>query len=280
MSFSRRAGDGGKRMGCADMEYLGPLEIESGHYPEGAAVAEMAGRDSVAAAVAYLEREKTDLIPTFVRTGTEYGGEGADEENLRLLSSLAERRGARVHGPVGLVDHRWWWATVGRPNSVLSRLFGPWHICVGCHMYLHAMRIAFCLRTGARKVISGERMLHGGRAKINQSPEAVKAYARVAGEFDVEMLFPLYRVDDEGEIGRLLGVGWGEGERQWACVLSGNYLDERGSPPPETGALDAYLDGYLVPVTVRILGCLARGQEPDYLSVAMGVLSTLGGERG
>ena len=262
------------------MWYRGPLEVERGSFPAEAVVTEMAGRDSVAAAIAFLEGERADLVPTFARTGTEYGGEEADRENLRLLVSLAERRGARVLEPVGLVDHRWWWATVGRPNSVLSQLFGPWHLCVGCHMYLHALRVAFCLRAGMARVVSGERKLHGGRLKINQVPEAIGAYRRVAEEFGVEMILPLYDVDDEGELKRLVGPGWGEGERQWGCVLTGNYLDERGLPGFRQEDLENYLELYLIPVTLSILESITMEKEPDHLSIVWKVLTGIIRKRG
>lgn len=258
------------------MRYLSPLELEGLAYPMNATAVEMAGRDSVAAAVAFLEREKAFLIPTFARTGTEYGGEQADVENLKWLALRAKSMGAKVSGPVGLVDHRWWWATVGRPNTVLTRVFGPWHICVGCHMYLHALRVAFCIKTGVGRVISGERVLHGGRVKVNQAPEAVEAYSRVAAAFGVELLFPIYQVDDEDELKKLVGTGWGEGERQWSCVLSGNYLDEKGCASFSTTSLEAYLERYLVPVTMSILESISNGESPDHFSKVRKALSGLG----
>lgn len=260
--------------------YRNPLDFGAESYPKGVVMVEMAGRDSVAAALAFLEKERADILPAFVRTGTEYGGEVADRENLRLLKEKAGDMGAKVLKPVGLVDHRWWWATVGRPNSVLVRMFGSWHICVGCHMYLHAIRAVFCHRTGIRKILSGERLKHKGGAKVNQTPEAVAAYAEVAGSLGVEIDFPIYRLDDERELERLVGSGWGEGERQWACVLSGNYLDEQGAPAYDSSGLKAYLERFLIPVTLRILEKYARGESPDHYSLLLETLAVIASGKG
>ncbi|MES0349995.1 MAG: hypothetical protein ABUK19_04690, partial [Desulfobacteria bacterium] len=53
---------------------LSPEKVETYRSMSGLAIVEIAGRDSVAAAVKGVEEEGfTDLLPTYVYTGTEHG---------------------------------------------------------------------------------------------------------------------------------------------------------------------------------------------------------------
>ncbi len=130
-------------------------------------------------------------------------------------------------------------------------------------MYLHALRIPLCRRLGIGRLVAGERLRHAGKEKINQGEEAVSAYRRVAEAFGIRLELPLLEGDDEEEMASLVG-GWGEGEEQPSCVLSGNYRDRGGRALVDRERVRAYLNGYLVPVTVRIVSAVLEGGEVDY----------------
>lgn len=230
-------------------------------------VAEIAGRDSVGAAVAlarggFLRR----ILPTIAYTGTEFGDIGALFDNVEWLRRQLEPLGVTVMEPVVLGSPRWWRATIGRVNSVLAYRYGPWHVCVGCHMYLHAARLLLAWKARAAGVVSGERLVHGGTIKINQTRPAVEAYRKVLGDWGMELDMPLLDLDDEEMLAALAG-NWGEGRRQPVCVFSGNYRDLRGEPVYDAVRLQAYLDEYLVPVTRLILASLMDSGLADYEAI-------------
>ncbi len=228
------------------------------------AVVEVAGRDSVGAAVALARAGRINrVLPSIAFTGTEFGDLDSLLGNVERLRRLLEPEGVAVEKPVLHGSPLWWRATIGRVNSLLSLRYGPWHVCLGCHMYLHALRIPLCRRIGARKLVAGERLSHAGREKINQSREAVEAYATVAEAFGVRLELPLLGVDDEGDITSLVGE-WKEGEGQPSCVLSGNYLARDGRTMTDPERVRAYLDEYLVPVTLRILSETVEKGSADY----------------
>jgi len=228
------------------------------------ALVEVAGRDSIAAAMALAEKKEVRLlVPSLAFTGTEYGDTSALLHNVERLRRLAEPLGVEVAEPVVLGSPRWWRATVGRVNSVLSRAYGPWHICVGCHMYLHAIRAPLAWEAGIARQVGGERLGHGGKIKINQTRAAVEAYRSVLAEFGIELELPLLEIDDEEAIRSLAG-DWGEGEGQPGCVLSGNYRDMVGGIDWDYDRFLSYLDSYLVPVTRAILRSLRERGEADY----------------
>ncbi|MGQ9474652.1 MAG: hypothetical protein ACUVS1_01220 [Actinomycetota bacterium] len=236
------------------------------------AVVEVAGRDSVGAAVALArKRAITRVLPTLAYTGTEYGDLDSLRRNAERLGRRLEEEGVAVEEPVVVGSPSWWRATVGRVNSILSRRYGPWHICLGCHMYLHALRIPLCRRLGIGTLVAGERLGHAGREKVNQGSEAVAAYARVAETFGVRLELPLLEVDDEEEMVSLVGE-WREGAEQPSCVLSGNYLDREAGVLVDRDRMRAYLDEYLVPVTVRILSEILDRGEADYQALVWEIM--------
>jgi hypothetical protein len=241
---------------------------------EDGVLVEVAGWDSVAAAVMLAERgELRRVLPTVACTGTEYGDVDALLANVERLRRLVGPLGVEVLEPVVLGSPLWWRATIGRVNTALSRLYGPWHICVGCHMYLHALRAPLAWETGALRQVSGERLYHKGRVKVNQTRPAVEAYRGVLARFGISLELPLLELDDEESIHSLVG-GWEEGEGQPDCVLSGNYRELDGRISCDESGILAYLDDYLVPVTGRILTSLREGGKVDYDAVVREVLAS------
>ncbi len=240
------------------------------------ALVEIAGRDSVGAAV-MLAREGglRRVLPTIAYTGTEFGDLGSLFANVERMRRLLRAEGTLVEEPVVIGSPRWWNAVIGRVNTVLTRRYGPWHICIGCHMYLHALRAPLCWSMGVSRLVAGERLGHGGRVKINQSRAVVDAYRGVLGRFGVQLEVPLLEVDDEESIRSLVGE-WGEGCEQPSCALSGNYLDLRGGIELDEEMLSAYLAEYLVPVTERILAGMRGGAEADYHAAVAEILEKIG----
>jgi hypothetical protein len=236
------------------------------------ALAEVAGRDSVAAAVAFARRgEISRVLPTIAYTGTEYGEPDVLLSNLGRLHSLLEPMGVEVLEPAIVGSPRWWNEMIGRVNSVLTQRYGPWHICVGCHMYLHATRVPLAWATGATRLIAGERLGHGGKVKINQTKAAVAAYRKALGEWGISLEMPILEVDDEEAIIDLVGE-WREGDLQPACVLSGNYRDLEGHADYDSEKLRAYLEEYAIPVTSHILAELRERGKAEYGAIVRGFL--------
>jgi hypothetical protein len=230
-----------------------------------AALLEVAGRDSIAAAV--LAGDVDILLPTVVYTGTEYGAPQVLLENIAVLGERLEGE-TKVLPALALGSPSWWAAVNGRFFSLLQRLYGNSFTCVGCHMYLHAARIPLAREMGISTIISGERESHNGRVKINQSPLALDAYSHVTERFGIELRLPLRRVSSGGEVSGLVG-DWEEGGNQRECVLSRNYLDLDGKPiePLAPAGLQRYLNEYLLPVTYAIVESLTAMGRADYLSI-------------
>ena len=239
---------------------------------DGLAIVEMAGRDSVAAAIKGVEEEGfTDLIPTYVYTGTEYGPWSSLEQ---AVGRLAKRvHGVKVHNLIVIGSPRFWQALNGR---FISELIDKYHFytpCVGCHLYLHTLRIPITLSLGNIPVISGARELHNGDVKINQVSEALDLYQRLAEDFGIKLIFPLRYISKGDNIKDILGFNWEEGKGQLGCVLSGNYRKPEGSNKINKEDVVTYLEEFAFPSVRKIIASYVEGHVPDHGKIVMGVLA-------
>ena len=252
-------------------EILSGLEIEEIKSAGRLAIAEIAGRDSVAAVVVAAKDGLFDaLIPTVVYVPTEYGDWGAILKTSEALQAeVASRFGKRVFPPLLIGSADLWHALNGRFLSVLNERFGTFSPCPGCHLYMHISRIPIAKLLGARIVITGERESHDGKVKINQTPMALDFYQEVYRAFDLELVMPLRRVASTEEVQALAGGAWSDAtNKQLTCVFSANYVRLDGDVSYREGAWRSWFEDYLVPAVKEIISQLIEGRNVEYLRVA------------
>ncbi|MDI6712573.1 MAG: hypothetical protein QMD96_04975 [Anaerosomatales bacterium] len=239
------------------------------------AIAEIAGRDSVAAAlVAVRERGFTTIVPTIGFTGTEAGDKDAPYRAVnRLRNLLADE--ARVLDPVPLSDPALWSAMNARPMAEVLKRYGVCSPCLACHLYLHLLRVPLAWSHGNAPVISGERDSHDGRVKLSQTPQSIDAAARVLAYAGIDLLSPV-RSASGAEIEDLVGSDWGQEERQMGCQLSGNYLALDGSVQYDEAGYERYLREFFEPVGRAIVDAYRAeregGSASDFAAVVRSVL--------
>ena len=240
------------------------------------AIAELAGRDSIAAAIKALEEKEMEaLLPVYTYTGTEYGSFDYLE---RAVEWLKGRLGSGRVGNLILVGSpKFWHALNGRWVKELIRRYGFYTPCIGCHIYLHASRLPLVKALGVKRVISGERQYHDGVEKINQISLVISAYRFLLSRFDVTLLTPLVKIRSNAEIDEMIGTKWYEMGDQLHCVLSANYRDAMGNLHfgPNHFDLDriqGYLSEFALPMASRVIEGLLRGEGMDYARIARRVL--------
>ncbi|MFO7598914.1 MAG: hypothetical protein R6X27_03785 [Candidatus Desulfacyla sp.] len=252
---------------------LSPERADVYRSTSGLAMVEIAGRDSVAAAVKAVGEEGfTQLLPTYAYTGTEHGAWSSVEDAVKRLAERLPP--VRVHPLLVMGSPRFWQALNGRFMSELIARYGFLSPCIGCHLYLHSVRIPLAVTLGKISIISGERERHNGTVKINQIGEALTLYEALAGEFGVRLLFPLRHISDGDQIGEILGFEWQEGKEQLGCVLSGNYRGVDGSVNLTEEQVVRYLETFACPVTREIVAAYLGGEVPDHLKIAARVLGS------
>jgi hypothetical protein len=210
---------------------------------ENIAIAEIAGRDSIAAIVRACElRPIKAIVPTLAYTGTEYGNWEIPFKKVMIVKKRLKQENIKVFDPVVLGSPRFWWMLCGRYSAHLSKKFGFYSHCVGCHFYLHAIRIPLAKKLQINTVIGGERELHDGKIKINQIGIALDAYQTFFGKFNIELFLPLRHIESGREIESIIDMPWNEGQQQLECVLSKNYQESDNSVILNKGAIKRFLD--------------------------------------
>lgn len=249
------------------------------------AIAEIAGRDSVAAAlVAARERGFRVILPTVAFSGTEVGDVDAPPRAVDELRA-GLRRDAEVLDPITLGEPRMWSALNARFSSEVLGRFGMNSPCMACHLYMHLCRVPLAWRLGRAPVIAGERDTHGGRVKLSQTPRAIDAAVGVLAHAGIELVEPIRTVESADEIAAIVGDAWEEGGGQLGCVLAGNYVGLDGRVLFDETAYARYVDDFLSPAGVAIVNAwrdlgwddlTAKDgpppHEPDYESLVRTVL--------
>jgi hypothetical protein len=236
------------------------------------AMVEIAGRDSVAAAIKGVEEnEFTDLIPTYAYTGTEYGPWSSMARAVRRLAERLPQ--TRVHDPLVMGSPGFWQALNGRFISELISRYGFYTPCVGCHLYLHSVRIPLALSLRNIPIITGERERHNGDIKINQTSEVLDFYQRLAEFFNIELLMPLRHVSEGKQIEEILGFEWHQGREQLDCVLSGNYRRLGKKNALDIQSVKIFLEDFAVPCSKEIIESYVSGEIPDHIPIAARILS-------
>jgi hypothetical protein len=250
---------------------LSSQKIDAFRAMSGLAIVEIAGRDSIAAAVKSVEENDfTDLLPTYVYTSTEHGAWKSVET---AVERLAERLpGVRVHNLITLGSPGFWQALNGRFVSELIARYGFYTPCVGCHLYLHSVRIPLSISLGKIPIVAGERERHDGAIKVNQIKEALDVYQDTASQFGVQLLLPLRQVGEGSRITDILKFEWQAGEEQLGCVFSGNYRTSDGGVQTTTGEVQRYLEGFAGPCAKEILDEYVAGNVPNHLEIAASLL--------
>jgi len=240
------------------------------------AIVEIAGRDSVAAAVvAVREHGFRTLVPTIAYTGTETGDRLAPARAVGALKALV-RDHVDVHEPLALSDPALWSAMNARPAAELQQRFGVYSPCLACHLYLHLLRIPLAWSNGNAPVITGERDSHDGRVKLSQTPEGIDAATRVMEHAGVQLIKPV-RGMSGSQIAEILDDVWDGDADQLGCQLSGNYANFDGSVTYDAAGYARYLAEYFEPVGRAVIDAWRAEREgapaADFAAVVRSVLA-------
>lgn len=239
------------------------------------AIIEIAGRDSVAAAVAAVrERGFRELVPTMAFTGTETGDREAPRRAVATLRMLLGD-GVLIHDPVALSDPALWSAMNARPCAEIRRRFGTCSPCLACHLYLHLLRVPLAWSHGNAPVIAGERDSHDGRIKLSQLPEGIEASVRVLAYAGIELIQPI-REASGPEVAALVGGDWDQEAAQLGCQLSGHYVNFDGTVDYDADGYSRYVTEYFEPMGRAVIDAWraeqAGASATDFDAVVRNVL--------
>ena len=173
--------------------------------------AALSGRDSVAAILNTIRsREFSAIVPIIISVPTEFGDHGLRLETVKKLRKYSEDRfdqyNSLVTHPI-IVNDVGLWGKINSGSNLLEiqKKFDAYTPCVGCHLYVHAMRCHIAKDLGFKHVISGDRESHAGVIKLNQLPNVLDAFQSfVQEEYGTTLSFPLKHIKDVKDINDIL----------------------------------------------------------------------------
>jgi len=229
-------------------------------------IQEVAGRDSIAAMSKFLQVSKdrySGVILAAALAPTEYGELEYLYRSLLTAAEIAKSNGLEYYFSVSRSVFAW--KELVASNALANSIeYGFYTTCLGCHLYLHLLRGVLSVQTGASPVVSGERYFHRVRIKINQSPEAIKAYEKVLESQGVKIVFPIFELDDESQLLKLLPRFWEEGKEQLKCLFTGSSKLDKDSYRQIRKSLIRYLENFLIPRGIEVFTSLLEGRQALY----------------
>lgn len=221
---------------------------------EHSAIAEIAGRDSIAAVIrASKILHLKAILPTIAYTGTEYGNWKFPFEKITILKEKLRHSSIKIYNPIILGSPIFWWTLCGRYSTHFFKRFQFYSHCIGCHLYFHAIRIPLAKKLKCKLIIAGERESHDGNIKINQIKPALDAYINFLKKFDIELFLPLRNIKSGKEVESIIGQNWSEGEQQLECVLSKNYQEINGNVSVDVYAIQQFFNEFALKTVEKFI---------------------------
>ncbi len=209
-------------------------------------IIEISGLDSLGAAILFRESVKNPIfIPTLAVIPTEYG-------DMNTVISQAERvlkkrlKDAFITPFVILRDLRLWSILNGRYIPSIIQEFGFYSPCIGCHLYVHVLRIALAKIIGAKVIVTGERLKHNGKLKINQTSTSLSSHEQFCKEYGILLKLPLKEVYEGEEVRSIVNHPY-EKDAELRCIFRSNLYDKKGSAF-NINKLDHYYCKFTIPV--------------------------------
>lgn len=173
--------------------------------------AALAGRDSVAAVLKTIRsREFSAIVPIIISVPIEYGDHGLRLETVKKLRKYSEEQfdqyNSIVTHPI-IVNDVGLWGKINSGSNLLEiqKKYNAYTPCIGCHLYVHAIRCHLSKDLGLKYVISGDRKSHSDIIKLNQLSNVLDTFQSFVKEaYDTILSFPLKDIKNAKDIDDIL----------------------------------------------------------------------------
>lgn len=206
-----------------NLELNYPMSIKS---PQSYFIADISGKDSIAALLRIVEKNPSCVIvPNIIELACEYGDKKQFSKVIRRLNVSFNGKQCKLM-PCIIPEANDLWKEIVTDNiQKVIKSFGFYSPCIACHLVLHLIRIKIANYLKVKNVISGERELHSGREKINQLPFVLDFYNMIYKRMKIKHHLPLRYISNAKEIDSII-------ERHNAipiylnCLFAGNYYSK------------------------------------------------------
>jgi hypothetical protein len=224
-------------------------------YDKSSVVAEMAGKDSIAAIIKYATENKGSFIlPTIVRIPPEEDRYESLFEYYEYLKDHISSLGSHMYTPIILDGEEYWWE-LNKPILDIMTRYNFYTPCIACHALLHSMRIPIALKYG-RKIITGERLSHNGKVKINQNQLVLDIFDDMLSSYGIEIVRPIMNEENTDSIQSIVNDFhkiYGINDPKYIkCHIGGNFPISCESDLSKY-KIEEYCNDFLLPMLDKII---------------------------
>lgn len=187
-------------------------------------ISEIAGKDSIAAISSFINDVdcKIKIVPTIVYTGTEYGKFESYKESIHYLKTIANNHVAfdKIYE---LRNEKIWNTLIYKYQFLLNKKYNFFTPCIMCHFYTHLLRIPLYVEKKATGLITGERMMHDDKIKLNQHFLVLECFHKLFSSYDINIIQPILQIKKTKIIDSYIDDRYIlEGANDVRCILSDN----------------------------------------------------------
>lgn len=200
--------------------------------PVDTVIVDIAGKDSIAAILEQVQLDNTitNILPIVVKAPTEYGNDELFIEAYKNFINVAKSKySLNIVHEFYIEEPLLWRIINGKYLSITMDKFGFYSPCPGCHLYIHSVRGFIGKKLGIKKIISGERLKHENKIKINQLDISLKKHEELLKYFGIKHLQPLKNTFSDANIFKNLKDAGIKEFYHYNCLYSGNYKNLNGS---------------------------------------------------
>ena len=211
-------------------------------------ISEVAGKDSIAAIIqAARDYDIKKLFGIGIFHRSFFGNILEPNEHFEYAKELISQKNFETINFLYLDVSNLFDRLIIRNMAIVQKYFGYYSPCPPCHLFFHMMRTPIADYFGIKKIITGERELHGDRKKLNQIPEVLSLFKEMLEKEGIELIQPIRKIKNDEDIYKILGKSWKSAE-PFKCSFSQNYYDESGEIPFEIKKILKSLKDFYFPL--------------------------------
>lgn len=215
-------------------------------------IAEIAGKDSVSAIHRFARThayEDIVIIPTIAYTGTEYGRFESYIESVDFLKRDLKKYGITFEDVYKLHDEKLWNILNAKYQYLIYKKYNFFTPCIMCHFYTHLIRVPLYMKNEAKGIITGERLSHDGKIKLNQHQLTIDSFTEIFQKNAVMLIQPNLNIqnttiiDEEIDNNKIVAKS-----NDVKCVLSGNLYGYDSMSDIFYSELNSYINTFVKPI--------------------------------
>ena len=192
-------------------------------------IVDVAGKDSYAALAKYLEENNSNevikIIPIVVKVPSEYGSHEVLQSSFeKFKNEISNTYSVEFSETIFIEEPVLWHYLNGRFIAEYIKKYDFYSPCCGCHIYLHSIRAYIAKKLNIKTIISGERLSHGNKIKLNQLDTSIQCHSKILKEFGINHIQPVLNISDSLDIDKIVNKFILANDLyHYKCVFSSNY---------------------------------------------------------